>query len=167
MKIEPVQARRQTLASSAYSTASLLKHASAQGPASCPTEMLHRRDQPRLDPADAAAWPGDRNAGLGPGQKPQGLAGIVIEDAGAAELHPADQAQGRTALRHQQGLDPRAVRDIADDREGTDGRRAWSSARSRRGRRCKAHRAAWRRCLRRRARRSWRTGPRRRRRDDR
>ena len=37
-------------------------------------------------------------------------------------FYPADKAHGRAALRHQQGLDPRAIRDIADHREGVDRR---------------------------------------------
>jgi CheY-like chemotaxis protein len=61
--------------------------------------VLDGSHQPRLNPADAAAWPGDRDAGLGPGQKTQRLAGVVVEDAGATELHQAQALHSELALR--------------------------------------------------------------------
>jgi hypothetical protein len=58
-----------------------LEHAGPKCSRPGPAKVLHGRDQTRLDPADAPAWPGDRDAGLGPGQKAQRLAGVVFENA--------------------------------------------------------------------------------------
>jgi len=63
-----------------------LEHAGPERAAAGPPKVLHGGDQARLDPADAAPWPRDRNAGLGPGQKAQRLAGVLIEDASAAPM---------------------------------------------------------------------------------
>ena len=98
-----------------------LQHSSSKGPAVGALEMLHGRDEARLDPADAADWPSHRDTGLRAGEESERLAGIAIEDARAGKLHPADHSS-RIALGHQQGGDPGAVRHIADDRESADGR---------------------------------------------
>jgi hypothetical protein len=75
--------------------------------------MLYGRDKSRLDPADAAPRLGNMNAGLWAGQEPQGLEGILIKYARAAELHPADRAHER-ARSATAKLDPEPVRDIAE-----------------------------------------------------
>jgi hypothetical protein len=68
-----------------------LQNACPQGAATGPSEVPHRGDQLRLDPADAADRSGHGDAGLRAGEEGQRLAGIAVQNTRAGKLHPADQ----------------------------------------------------------------------------